>query len=182
MIWSRVVLHPVVGYLAAALALSALKCASDRHARAQAVLSERVRIADSTAGTLRQQVRRVDTVYRRDTVRLAANTQLWRTAIATLGADVDRYRDSVARLTGVAPDTVRVPVEVIRWVTAAADSVVQACQAVTRSCAQRVAVRDSLIGVLQREVALVKRQRPSRVRAWGERALWLAALATLSRR
>lgn len=150
----------------------------DRGQREQGRLREQLRIADSTVKTLEQRKARVDVRYRTDTVRLAANTRLWRSAIATLGADVDRLRDSVTRLGQVPPDTVPVPVEVIRWVAQAGDSVVTACTAAVTTCEQRVAVRDSIASALRREIALVQKQRPSTARRWTGRLL-LGALGAL---
>jgi hypothetical protein len=54
---------------------------------------------------------------------------------------------------------------------ATADSTIRACFAVVRSCEATVAARDSLIVSLKASIPPT----PSRIRVWGERALFLGA-------
>jgi hypothetical protein len=148
------------GYVVAVLVAAGAKGCYDHGQREQGALRERLRAADSTAKALAVSVRRVDTVYRRDTLRLTRALTRW----DTVRAGVDTITDTVA-----------VPVEVVRWVVASADSAVSACRSVVQTCEQRVAVRDSLLDVQRRQLAIMAKQRPGFVKRWGERAAWLAA-------
>jgi hypothetical protein len=76
---------------------------------------------------------------------------------------------------------VRVPVEVVRWVVAEADSTIAACRSVVQTCEQRVAVRDSLIGTLQARGRILEQQRPSTVKRWLERAAWAGLVIVVSK-
>jgi len=145
------------GYVVAVLVAAGAKGCYDHGQREQGALRERLRAADSTAKALAVSVRRVDTVYRRDTLRLTRALTRWDTVRA--GVDTLTMRDTVA-----------VPVEVVRWVVASADSAVSACRSVVQTCEQRVAVRDSLLDVQRRRLAIMAKQRPGFVRRWGERA------------
>jgi hypothetical protein len=157
----------LLGYLVAALALGGTKCVYDRGQRQAGVLSERLRVADSTARVLARSVQRVDTLYRADTVRLTRRVQSW---------------DTVTRTVAALPDTVRVPVEVVRWVVAEADSTIAACRSVIQTCEQRVAVRDSLIAALSRRNALIREQvRRETLKKWGERAVWAGLVVVVSK-
>lgn len=157
----------LLGYLLAALALGGTKCVYDRGQRQAGVLSERLRVSDSTARVLARSVQRVDTIYRADTVRLTRRVQSW---------------DTVSRTVAALPDTVRVPVEVVRWVVAEADSTIRVCRSVVETCEQRVAVRDSLIVALTRQNALTREQvRRETFKKWGERAAWAGLVVLIAR-
>lgn len=97
-------------------------------------------------------VAKADTVYR-DSLRVLNR---WRDRWDTAYVAVDRWKH----------DTV----EVVRYV-ATADSTIRACFAVLRTCEDRVAARDSLIVSLKASIPPA----PSRLRVWGERALFLGA-------
>jgi hypothetical protein len=97
-------------------------------------------------------VAKADTVYR-DSLRVLNR---WRDRWDTAYVAVDRWKH----------DTV----EVVRYV-AVADSTIRACYAVLRSCEARVAARDSLIVSLKASIPPT----PSRLRVWGERALFVGA-------
>jgi hypothetical protein len=99
-------------------------------------------------------VRQVDSVYVRDTVRLARWRDRW---------DSVRVTDTV-----VVADIVYVPRD-------AADSTISACYAVIRSCEARVAARDSLAASLQGALQAERAARPSALRVGVDRALWAAA-------
>lgn len=155
-------------YALLALSLLATKCVYDRGQRQAGVLQERARVADSTVKALRASVREGDVVYRQDTIRMVRR--------------VTRWRDSVVSRVDTLADTVRVPVEVVRWVVAEADSTIQACRSVVVSCEQRVAVRDTLIGALTRQNALTREQLRRNVRrTWAERLMWAGAVFLVSR-
>lgn len=156
-------LWALVGGLALVLGAGAAYTA---HQREVGRWQERARVADSTARALAQRVARVDTVYRRDTVRLRQQLTRW---------------DTVTREVAALPDTVLVPVEVVRWVAREADSTVQACRVVVLTCEQRVAVRDSLISAQRQQLRAALAQRPSRLRPWLERAAWVALVAAVAR-
>lgn len=118
-------------------------------------------IAEGRAEAAAQQVREVerlvvmrDTLYVRDTIRLTRWRERW---------DSVRVTDTL-----VLHDIVYVPRD-------AADSVISACYAVVRSCEARVAARDSLIVTLQEVIKAERDKRPSALRVWAERALWLGA-------
>jgi hypothetical protein len=88
----------------------------------------------------------------------------------------------VTRTVAALPDTVRVPVEVVRWVVAEADSTIAACRSVIQTCEQRVAVRDSLIAALSRRNALIREQvRRETLKKWGERAVWAGLVVVVSK-
>ncbi len=139
----------------------------DYSQRRVGMLEERARVADSTAAALQGRVGRVDTVYHVDTVRFTRRQTVW---------------DTVTRTVAALPDTVRVPVEVVRWVAREADSTIQACRVVVQTCEARVALRDSLLAVRARQVAILEARRPSRLRPWLERAAWVALVGAVARR
>ena len=99
-------------------------------------------------------VAKADTVYR-DSLRVLNR---WRDRWDTV-----RVRDTLV--------VTRNDTAVVYVPRAAADSVVKACFAVVRSCEARVAARDSLIVSLKTSIPPA----PSRLRVWGERALFVGA-------
>ncbi len=93
------------------------------------IWQERSRVADSTLVEVRKQSARVDTVYRRDTVKLTRTI-----------ARTDSLRDTLlVHLT----DTLKV-----REFIAAADSTIHACTEVANTCATRLALKDQEIAAL----------------------------------
>lgn len=170
----RLLLALLPWLVTALISAGAVRCYNEGQ-REMGAMAERLRVADSTAAALSSRARVIDTVYRTDTVRLTASVASWRAAVA-------RLEDSVAVLALRSPDTVRVPVEVVREVVVAADSAIQACTAVVQTCEQRVAVRDSLLAVERQRSAILARQRPSAFRVWGERALWGLLVFTVAQR
>jgi hypothetical protein len=99
-------------------------------------------------------VAKADTVYR-DSLRVLDR---WRDRWDTV-----RVRDTVV--------VTRNDTAVVYVPRTAADSIVKACFAVVRSCEARVAARDSLIVSLRASMPPT----PSRLRVWGERALFVGA-------
>lgn len=160
-------MRPSLLYALLALSLLGTKCVYDHGQRQAGVWQERARVADSTAKALGRTIRATDTVYRRDTVRLTRRVQAW---------------DTVTRVVEALPDTVRVPVEVVRWVAAEADSTIQACRSVVQTCEQRVAQRDSLNALLTRQNTLIREQvRRDVLKKWAERAVWAGLVVLVSR-
>ena len=143
------------------LTLGVGKCGYDHQIAQRAVLSERLKVADSTVRELSIRARNTDTVYLRDTVRLTRRLTQW----DTVRAGVDTLRD-----------TVLVPVETVRFIVAAADSTIEACKSVVVTCEQRVAERDTLLALRERQIGILKAQQPSRVKPWLERAGWVTLL------
>lgn len=113
----------------------------------------RVAASAATIRTLRDTVRVRDVEYRRDTVRLTRWRERW---------DSVRVTDTVA-----VAKIVYVP-------RAVADSTIQACYSVLRSCEVRVAARDTLIRALESSLRAERASRPSAVRVALDRALWAA--------
>lgn len=153
-------------YALLALSLLGTKCVYDHGQRQAGVWQERARVADSTAKALGRTIRATDTVYRRDTVRLTRRVQAW---------------DTVTRVVEALPDTVRVPVEVVRWVAAEADSTIQACRSVVQTCEQRVAQRDSLNAILAQRLKIEQARRPAGWKRWAERAAWAGLVVLVAR-
>jgi hypothetical protein len=143
------------------LTLGLGKCGYDHQVAQRAVLQERLKVADSTVRELSIRARNTDTVYLRDTVRLTRRLTQW----DTVRAGVDTLRD-----------TVLVPVETVRWITATADSTIRECRIVQQTCEQRVAQRDTLLLLRDRQIRILEAQKPSRVRPWLERAGWVTLL------
>jgi len=159
-------MRPSLLYALLALSLLGTKCAYDHGQRQAGVWQERARVADSTAKALGRTIRVTDTVYRRDTVRLTRRVQAW---------------DTVTRVVEALPDTVRVPVEVVRWVVAEADSTIQSCLIVQRTCEQRVAQRDSLNAVLSQRLKIEQARRPAGWKRWAERAAWAGLVVLVAK-
>lgn len=159
-------MRPSLLYLLLALSLLGIKLTYDHGQRQVGVVNERLRVTDSTVSVLQKRTKAVDTVYRRDTIRLTRRVQSW---------------DTVTRTVAALPDTVRVPVEVVRWVVREADSTITACRSVVMTCEQRVAARDSLIGTLQARGRILEQQRPSRLRPWLERAAWAGLVVLVAK-
>lgn len=176
----------LLGYLVAALALGGTKCVYDHGQRRAGVLSERLRVADSTSKAQTRAVRSIDSAYRTDTAALGAALARYAVARQALSRRLATpgVSDKVVHIsdTVTLADTVRVPVEVVRWVVAEADSTIAACRSVVQTCEQRVAVRDSLIGTLRRQHALTREQvRRDVLRKWGERAIWAGLVVMVAR-
>jgi hypothetical protein len=148
------------------LTLGVAKCGYDHQVAQRAVLAERLRASDSTVRELTRRAAKVETVYQQQVVRLTRRLVHW----DTVRAGVDTLRD-----------TVRVPVEVVRWITATADSTIRECRIVQQTCEQRVAQRDSLLALRDRQVQLLRSNQPSKVTPWLERAGWVAAILVLRR-
>lgn len=159
-------MRPSLLYALLALSLLGTKCVYDHGQRQAGVWQERARVADSTAKALGRTIRVTDTVYRRDTVRLTRRVQAW---------------DTVTRVVEALPDTVRVPVEVVRWVVAEADSTIQACRSVVQTCEQRVAQRDSLNAILAQRLKIEQARRPAGWKRWAERAAWAGLVVSVAR-
>lgn len=119
---------------------------------------ERVAVLETQYRSLERTKARVDTLYKTKTVKLSADTVRWR-----------RLVDSLSSLV---PDTVKVPVEVIRTVVLTADSALASCAAVILSCESRVAVRDSQLTVLRQQLSTSTK--PSSSASWSTRLLWAA--------
>lgn len=159
-------MRPSLLYALLALSLLGTKCVYDHGQRQAGVWQERARVADSTLKILARNVKAVDTVYRNDTVRLTRRVQTW---------------DTVTRVVAALPDTVRVPVEVVRWVVAEADSTIAACRSVVQTCEQRVAQRDSLNAILSQRLKIEQARRPAGWKRWAERAAWAGLVVLVSR-
>lgn len=160
-------MRPSLLYLLLGLSLVATKCTYDHGQRQAGILSERLRVTDSVNVVLQRRTKTVDTVYRRDTIRLTRRETRW--------------RDSVVARVDTLSDTVRVPVEVVKWVVAEADSTIQACRSVVQTCEQRVALRDSSISTLSRQLQLERKQRPSGLKKWAERAAWAGLVVLVAK-
>ncbi len=105
--------------------------------------------------SLRVVARRVDTLYRTDTVRLWRLRERWDTAVV----HVEKWKT----------DTV----EVVRYVQLA-DSTIRACTAALLTCEERVAVRDRQLVAWERRWE-TREQPPSALLRWAERVLFFAA-------
>lgn len=154
----------LLGYLVAALAMGGTKCVYDHGQRQAGVWQERARVAEANSKAMARIIRMTDTVYLRDTVRLTRRVQSW---------------DTVTQVVAALPDTVRVPVETVRWIVAEADSTITACRSVVITCEQRVAQRDSLNALLSQRLTIEQARRPSRFGKWaafaaGAGVMWLA--------
>jgi len=99
-------------------------------------------------------VRKVDTMYVRDTVRFARWRDRW---------DSVRVTDTVT-----VRDVVYVPRDV-------ADSTISACRLVIASCESRVAARDTLILALRGALKAEQSSKPSALRVALDRAVWASA-------
>lgn len=159
-------MRPSLLYAMLGLSLLGTKCAYDHGQRQAGVWQERARVADSTLKILARNVKATDTVYRNDTVRLVRRVQVW---------------DTVTRVVAALPDTVRVPVETVRWIVAEADSTITACRSVVQTCEQRVAQRDSLNALLSQRLKIEQARRPAGWKRWAERAAWAGLVVLVSR-
>lgn len=187
----------LLGYLVAALALGATKCVYDHGQRQAGVLSERLRVADSTAKAQTRAVRSIDSAYRTDTAALGAALARYaaarqalsrRLATSSVSEKVVHVSDTTtptiselptAQIIDSSPDSA--VVGALRHFVAEADSTIQACRSVVQACEQRVAARDSLIGTLQVRARILEQQRPSTVKRWLERAAWASLVVLVSR-
>jgi hypothetical protein len=156
----------IIGYGLAIAATIGAKVTYDAGQREQGALRERLRVEVAAAKALGRSVQRTDTVYLRDTVRLTRRLTQW---------------DTVTRVVESIPDTVRVPVETVRWITATADSTIRECRIVQQTCEQRVAVRDSLLNVQRRQIEILTKQRSGFVKRWGERAVLIGVGVLIGR-
>ena len=132
-LWFAIAAWPYLtatGFIALAVAFLLMsQCERRRSAEDIARHRERAeRLARDSAEAVAT-VRRTDSVFFRDTVRLTSTVTRWRTVT-----------DSLLRT-----DTLTVRESVL---VAAGDTVIRACQQAVQSCTQRVAARDSLIAVL----------------------------------
>lgn len=173
----RLVLALLPWLVTALVAGGALRCYNETQ-REVGRLQERMATLNAQAESLAARARVVDTVYRTDTLRLSANLSEWRSLVARLNDSLHFMKN----LKNHEVDTIRVPVEVVREVVVTADSTIQACTLALQTCEQRVAVRDSLLAVERQRSAVLARQRPSALKVWGERALWLALVFTAAQR
>jgi len=123
-----------------------------------------VQIAHHDTQRAVQTVARVDTVYRRDTVRYVG----WQTRY-----DTARTTDTLTRLVH---DTAVVYVR-----RDVADSTVHACRAVLSSCALALAARDTVIAAQRVEIAAERADRPSLLSRVAHDAAWLGAGYVLGR-
>lgn len=141
--------------LVAAVALIFIAILAWRDRAAQRRLGQRnAEIAALRADSIRKasEVRRADTVFTRDTIRLAQIETRWRTRT-----------DSLLRV-----DTLTLREQII---IGTADSVINACRAVVTSCEARVAARDSLITTLGQQREAERRLAAARLRAASPRLL-----------
>lgn len=120
----------------------------DRGVRHRALLENRLQARGDSLDSLRRSVRRIDTVFRQDTSRLRAAVR----RRDTVRVEIDRFLH----------DTVPVPVEVVRRIVVADSVALNACMMSLRTCEQRVSVRDSLIGSLNRQLKDAMHIRSSR--------------------
>ena len=185
-------MRPSLLYLLLGLSLVATKCTYDHGQRQAGILSERLRVTDSVNVVLQRRTKTVDSAYRKDTVALnaalaryaAARQELSRRmATSSVSEKVVHISDTVVleRVAVYTTDTLEVPVEVVKWVVAEADSTIQACRSVVQTCEQRVALRDSSISTLSRQLQLERKQRPSGLKKWAERAGWAGLVLLVSR-
>jgi len=121
-----------------------------------ATLTQRLHASDSTIKVLEARKKVVDTLYRRDTVRLRIATTRW---------------DTVKM--GVDTITVPVPVEVVKTIVATADTALRACSVVVQTCEQRVAQRDSIILVLKSQRPLLLDQKDGWAKRTAKKAGWV---------
>ena len=118
----------------------------DRQVAQRALFEQRDRARGDSIAVLVREAERLERAYRVDTVRLRFTLTRW----DTIKAGLDTLRD-----------TVRVPVEVVRIVQAAADSVIQACREALRTCEERVAVERQRGDLFERRFTDLKDQSPS---------------------
>lgn len=160
-------MRPSLLYFLLGLSLLGTKLAYDHGQRQAGVWQERARVLDSALKVLPRTIKVTDTLYRDRVVRLTKRVQAW---------------DTVTRVVEALPDTVRVPVETVRWIVAEADSTITACRSVVQTCEQRVAQRDSLNALLTRQNTLIREQVRRDVRKkWLERAAWAGLVVLVSR-
>jgi len=103
-------------------------------------------------------VARVDTLYKRDTIRL------WRTVAQY---DSIRVTDTIA--------VVRAESTVVYIPRPVADATINQCVLTLRTCEQGLRARDTLITSLRSQLRTIESSRPSQFKVWGERVLWGAA-------
>ncbi len=116
--------------------------------------------ARADVATASQRADSLARAYRVDTVRLTRLVQRWDTLYAQL----------TDTLTLARTDTVRVPVQML----VTADSTIRACRAVVFTCEQRVAAEGARADAFATQVQLLRKSRPSGVRTWAERSVWVA--------
>lgn len=101
----------------------------------------------------------VRTQYVHDTVRVTKTTTRYET-----------LRDSVIRTdTLLAHDTTFIRI------VASADTAMQACRDVVRSCTKSLALADSIHAIDQRMLRAYQQAKPGALRRWGDRLLWAGA-------
>ena len=121
-------------------------CEQRKRGAAEALTATIAKERDSLA----RASRRIDTVYRRDTMRLTR----WRDSVVTL-------RDSL---------TLTDTVEVVRFI-AVQDSTIAACSVALTTCEERVAVRDRQLDAWRRQWE-ARPKPPSALAKWTERIGW----------
>lgn len=175
-------MRPFLLYALLALSLLGTKCVYDHGQRQAGVWQERARVADSTAKALGRTIRVTDTAYTTDSAAWRASERRY--------AHARRIVDSLLRVPPVVEslpgrvDTVQappIPVEVVRWVVAEADSTIQACRSVVQTCEQRVAQRDSLNAILSQRLKIEQARRPAGWKRWAERAAWAGLVVLVAK-
>ena len=136
----------------AALAVLGYGCEQRKAGALDAQLAIRTRERDALA----KAAKIVRTQYVHDTVRVTKTTTRYET-----------LRDSVLRTdTLLAHDTTFVRV------VASADTAIQACRDVVRSCTKSLALADSIHAVDQRMIRALTKAKPGAIRRWTERLVW----------
>lgn len=117
-----------------------------RLSKSREAFAKRDRARGDSITILVAEAKRLEQAFRVDTVKLRFTLTRW----DTIKAGLDTLRD-----------TVLVPVEVVRIVQAAADSVIQACREALRTCEERVAVERQRGDLFERRFDDLKAQSPS---------------------
>ena len=148
----RALLIPVASVAAILLVLLSAQCERRKANEQIGGYRERIEqlLRDSVARAVA--IRRVDSVFTRDTVRLARTLTRWRTRV-----------DSIARA-----ETLTVRESVI---VAAADTAIRACNVAVASCTRRVSERDSMIVLLGLQRATDRQGYEARIKQLNPRVL-----------
>jgi hypothetical protein len=131
----------------------------------RALLKQRLHASDSTVAALSARGRGVDTIYRRDTLRMRVAVQRWDTVLQAV----------------VSWDTLRVsvPADTVRVFVSKAEEAINACLIVAQTCEQRVANRDSIIVQLKAQRPLLLGNKESRWKRWGKNVVKVTAGASV---
>lgn len=124
--------------------------------------SERLKDSNVAVKIAAETVRVRDTIYRRDTIRFRSVLTKYDSTRVTDTLVVTQHDTAV----------VYIP-------RAVADTAIQVCRSVILSCESRVAARDNVIIAKDSTIAALKASKPSGLRTWLDRALWLSAGAGL---